>query len=237
MKVFGIIFTVMGIAMLIGALLMFNSTRSFVSEANLAKGTVTELLTQESRDSNRSSSTGTSVTYTPVGEFTTAAGENITYVSSSSSNPPSHQLGERLDIYYLAANPQRAKIDDFIDLWFGTVTLSILGGVFFLVGFIPNLYVKISAGNAKSLLENGIALETTYQSVEHNTSLKVNGRSPYKIVTHWQNPDTTQLHIFKSNNIWFDPSDYILQDKITVYVSPDNYKKYYLDTSFLPTVA
>lgn len=234
MRAFKIIFTLIGIALLIGAVLSFNSTNTFVSKAQLTEGTVTELLPRVSKDSDSGS---TSVTYAPVVEFVTDAGQTITYISSSSSNPPSYQPGETMSIYYLPNSPQTAKIDGFADMWLATTIFAILGVVFFLVGFVPVLYAKINANKASFLRERGIAIETNYQGVERNTALVMNGKSPYQIISHWQNPDTTQLHIFKSHNIWFDPSDYITQDKITVYVAPDNYKKYYLDTSFLPQIA
>ena len=234
MKALRIIFTLVGIVLLLITFFTFNNTQKFLDKARLTQGVVTELLPRESRDSD---SKKVSTTYAPVVEFITDAGETITYISSSSSNPPSYDTGESISIYYLPDSPQRAKIDGFMDLWFGTVILAGFGSLFFLIGFGSSLFVRMRKNKDAALLANGMAIATNYQNVELNRSLKVNGRYPFKIVTHWQNPDTGQLHIFKSKNIWFDPSDYIEQDKITVYVEPNNYKKYYLDTSFLPTVA
>ena len=76
-----------------------------------------------------------------------------------------------------------------------------------------------------------------FQSVKINRSFKVNGRNPYQILAHWQNPATSELHVFVSDNIWFDPTDYIDQDDIVVLIDKDNPSSYYVDTSFLPKLA
>ena len=57
------------------------------------------------------------------------------------------------------------------------------------------------------------------------------------IVSQWQNPATSKLHIFESDNIWFDPTDFIKTDKIKVWIDRKNPKKYMVDLSFLPEVA
>lgn len=234
MKTVKILFTLVGILLLTGAFFSFNSTRSFLSEATLTQGSITELRAKKSRDSDDGS---TSITYTPVVKFTTADGEKIMYVSSTSSNPPSYYPGDAVDIYYLPSQPQKAKIDGFMGLWFGTTLLTGLGVVFFFVGFLSVLFTKMKERKEVSLMKSGTPLETTYQGVEHNTGLKINGRSPYRIITHWLNPETSELHIFKSKNIWFDPSRYINNETITVFLEDENLKKYHVDVSFLPEIA
>lgn len=233
MKLAKIIFGVIGLIMLAIAFLLFNSTRSFISEAELTQGTVTELVESRSKSDDGSNS----ITYAPVVSFVTDAAQQVTYHSSTSSNPPSYQVGETVEMYYLPEQPNKAKINGFFDLWLGTVICGVLGAVFFSVGFGLWWFARKQKNKTASLLSGGLAIETKFETVEINETLRVNGRHPYQIVSHWQNPDTSKLHIFKSNNIWFDPSDYINQEHITVYVAPDNYKKYYLDTSFLPEIA
>ena len=67
------------------------------------------------------------------------------------------------------------------------------------------------------LKKYGISIETDFLRVELNTSLEVNGRHPFRVLTQWKNPVTNDMHIFHSNNIWFDPSTYIEGTKIIVY--------------------
>jgi len=45
------------------------------------------------------------------------------------------------------------------------------------------------------------------------------------------------LYIFRSENLWFDPSDHVTQEKIPVLVDEANMKKYWVDTTFLPKLA
>lgn len=45
------------------------------------------------------------------------------------------------------------------------------------------------------------------------------------------------MHVFVSDCIWFDPTDHIDTDELTVLIDKDSPKKYYVDISFLPEVA
>ena len=69
-----------------------------------------------------------------------------------------------------------------------------------------------------------------------NGSITVNGRHPLRIVSQWYDPATHQVHLFYSRNLWFDPSEFVDMNVITVYVDPSNLSNYYMDTSFLPKV-
>ena len=108
--------------------------------------------------------------------------------------------------------------------------------VFFLVAGGTIYYLLWKKRREKYLKKYGIPIETDFQSVEINTSLEVNGQHPFRVLSQWKNPVTNDVHIFHSNNIWFNPSKYIEGTKIIVYIERNNPKKYYLDLSFLPKV-
>jgi hypothetical protein len=112
-----------------------------------------------------------------------------------------------------------------------------IGAVFFLVGFSIILFGSIKGKKIEYLRKNGIPIKAKVQSVKTNDSFEVNGRNPYQIYAQWKNPATSELHIFSSENIWFDPTDHIKNDEITVLIEKDNPNKYYVDISFLPKVA
>lgn len=231
MKVIAIIkyvFTLVGIGMLVGAFLFYRSTNSFLAEAAKAEGTVIELVQSRSGDST---------TYRPVVQFESKNGQAIEFVSSSGSNPPSYSKGQKVEVLYRPTQPQDAKISGFFSLWGGSVILGGLGGVFFFIGTGIILAGTLKGRKDEYLKKNGMSIETEYQSVELNTALSVNGRNPFRVLTQWQNPSTSELHIFKSNNMWFDPSSYIKRKKITVFIEKGNPKKYYVDLSFLPKLA
>ncbi|MNH47046.1 hypothetical protein D3C79_1101060 [compost metagenome] len=73
--------------------------------------------------------------------------------------------------------------------------------------------------------------------MEWNTRISVNGRHPYVIRSQWLNPRTSEVHLFESDNIWFDPSDYLKDESISVFIDKKNPKKYHVDITFLPKIA
>jgi hypothetical protein len=137
-------------------------------------------------------------------------------------------------VLYQAARPSDAKINEFFSLWGAALILAGIGTVFFLVGAGIIVFIALKGRQDEILKTSGVAIETQYQSVEQNTALSVNGKHPFWVLTQWQNPATFDIHIFKSNNLWFDPSAYIKQETIRVFIAQGNPAKYYVDLSFLP---
>jgi hypothetical protein len=222
-------FSALGLAMLAGALLWYQSVKSFVSAASVAQGTVAELV--------RSQSGSDSPTYRPVVRFIAANGQAVEFTSSAGSNPPSHSRGEKIEVLYQPSDPQNAKINGFFPLWGGSLIVGGLGTVFFLVGAGIWLFTRLKGQRDEYLRAHGMPVQTKFQCVEVNRSLEINGSHPFRVVTQWQNPATSELHIFKSNNLWFDPSDHIKRQQITVFIAADNPQKYLVDLSFLPKLA
>lgn len=161
----------------------------------------------------------------------------VEFTSSSGSNPPRFSKGEVVEVLYQEHSPEQAKINSFLSLFFGPIILTVLGILFFITGFSIILYGKLKGKKIEYLKNNGLPVKAKFQSVEINASFQVNGRNPYQIFSQWTNPATSELHIFKSENIWFDPTDHISSDDITVLIDKDNPEKYYVDTSFLPKVS
>lgn len=223
------LFTIIGAIILLGTSFMYKNTRGFIDKSITSQATVIDLVYSRSSSSN-------SVMYTPVVQFTDGNGNEIEFLSSSSSNPPSYNVGEEIEVLYNQENPNEAKIKSYFSIWGGVTILGILGFIFFGVGGSIFLYYKIKSNKLKYLKQNGIRIESDFQGVQINNSLSVNGRNPFQIVSHWQNPTTSKLHIFTSDNIWFNPSDYITDDKIKVLIDRNNPKKYSIDLSFLPTL-
>jgi hypothetical protein len=234
LKIVRWVFTIVGIGLLLGSLFVYQNTRSFLAQAVEANGTVIGL--EHSRSSSTSSS-GSSSTYRPVVEFTTAAGKRIEFTSSVGSNPPSYREGEPVTVLYLAAEPYRAKIKSFFSLWFGLIILLGLGLPFTGVGVGMGLVQSRSRKKAEWLRRHGRRMRTAFTSVELNNSLRVNGRSPYRIISQSADPASNTVRVFQSENIWFDPTEYIKGETIEVLVDPRNPGKYLMDTSFLPKLA
>jgi hypothetical protein len=45
------------------------------------------------------------------------------------------------------------------------------------------------------------------------------------------------VHVFESDEIGFNPEDFIKSETIAVYVDPADMERYVMDTSFLPKLA
>lgn len=222
------LFTLVGGGFLAGAFFWYQSTNIFIDNAVSTEGIVIDLELSRSNDSSA---------YYPILSFVDSHGNEIRFRSSSGRNPPSYSVGEPVEILYLPEDPHDASINSFFSLWGGAVIMGFLGGVFFLIG--AGIMIATRMGKKKELYlkERGTPIETDFQGVELNESISVNGKHPYRILTQWHNPATSRLHVFHSNNLWFDPSNYINSDKITVFIERGNPKKYYVDISFLPELA
>ncbi|HEX7129392.1 MAG TPA: DUF3592 domain-containing protein [Rhodanobacteraceae bacterium] len=230
------VFLVVGVAMLAAAVYMYGNTRSFLAGAVRANGTVVALQRTESLEHD-DHHTYQTVSYFPIVQFTDASGKRIEFTSDSGSNPPAWSRGDHVEVLYRADAPGKPRINSFMSLWFGTLIAGGLGVVFTTIA-VAMIVVPMRRRRLESFLKtNGVPVEATFESVELNTSMKVNGQSPWRVLAQWLDPATSQVHVFKSDNLWFDPTAYIKDHKINVFVDRANPKRYYVDLSFLPKLA
>jgi len=223
------LFVLVGTGMLIGAMAWHSSTRQFLAHASRTQGTVVALLPHYSNNN-------TSITYSPVVRFNNGS-QDIQFNSSSSRNPPGYNIGATVPVLYRDSNPYDARIDSFFSIWGGTLILGLLGGVFLLVG-AGLIYVPLRQARADDHLRHeGIPVQAHFQSVQLMSNIQINGRNPYRVLAQWQDPRTSRVHVFASHNLWFDPTDYIKQKEIQVFLERGNPKSYYVDLSFLPELA
>lgn len=225
MKLFKIIFSSVGLLFLIIGISFFLDTRSFLEEAFIANGTVVDLVESYSSDST---------TYKPVVEFKTINNQFITFTSSTGSNPPSYHIGEVVDVVYEQNFPNDAKIRSFFTLWGLATVLFSMGLVFFSIGFIPFLLDIFRGKRAEELKVNGVKVNANVEQVKYISNYTMNGVSPYKIIATWQHPETSHVYTFKSQNIWYDPTSYIENNSVNVYIDETKPNKYYMDLGFLP---
>lgn len=133
-----IIFSFVGLGLLGGSIYSFITTKNWLSESYQSNGKVIDLVERESTDSDGYRS----ITYAPVVEYQFGE-ETFVFESSVSSDPPSHKVGQYVNVRYDPKNPNDAKIDSFFSLWFLTIILGLLGVIFTIVGggllIIPNI--------------------------------------------------------------------------------------------------
>ncbi len=232
-KIGGIIVLLIGLGLLTGGYFAWKHQSSFLATAVKAEGTVVSMDRESSRDSNGN----TSYTYYPQISFTTADNQSIEFRGSTGSNPPSYQTGDKVEVLYDPKTPTSASINSFTSLWLGPIILGVLGAVFSLVGVGIFRWAKNHAAMLDFLKRSGRRIQAKVNGAELNTSYKVNGKSPYQISCQWLNPENNQVHVFKSDNIWFDPTPYLKRESVDVLIDPRDPKRHLVDISFLPKQA
>lgn len=240
------VFTIAGIILLAISALLANHTHNFIQHANKTEGIVAEnVLTGTSQQRLQNSrNTNSAVQYSTVQnlysakvQFTDEQGQTYTFLEGQQSNPPAHVIGERVPVYYDSNHPEHAKIASFFDLWFGSLLCAGMGLFFLLSGLIPYTIIKKRATMREQLRHTGMPVESTFSEVIQDTGVRVNGRSPYKIVSLHSDPANGKASQYYSKALWFNPSEFInAGQKIMVFVDRGNPKRYAMDIEFLPTV-
>ncbi|WP_415888467.1 DUF3592 domain-containing protein [Neptuniibacter sp. SY11_33] len=222
------LFSFIGLGLLVLAFVLFTNTKSFLETAVTAEGTVIELRASRSSDS---------LTYHPVVSFVTKQGQQVTFSSSAGSNPPSYSQGEVVEVLYQSKSPQDAKINGFFTLWGGATIVTGVGAVFFIVGILILIFSGMKGRKRDYLKTQGVPIKAQIHTLDRNTCMETDGVSPFVISLQWHNPEDNKIYLFRSDDIWFDPTEYVVTDELTVYIDRNNPAKYHVDLSFLPEVA
>jgi hypothetical protein len=226
MKLIGVIFTCIGLLFFLIGGFLFYQEFSFRQSAVKVQGTVKEI------GSYKGSKSGTQ--YYPVVEFRTEDGKLYTFKSDISSSSPEYTAGETVIVYYDPKDPLEADLSGLNEM---ILIGSIFGGIGLVFGSIGGIFLFLYIRRQKEiawLKQNGTAVEADFDSVEHDTSYKVNNKSPYVIHCRWFNPYNGEMMDFKSEYIWYDPTSYITNKKLQVLIDVGNPKKHFVDISFLP---
>ena len=109
-----------------------------------------------------------------------------------------------------------------------------VGGLFLCIGIIFLLFLSSHGRKRAQLLAEGTCIYADITEVAMDTRFRFNGRCPLVIYCQAQNPEDGRVYIFRSEGIWYDPRPYLDDanvERLPVYVDPDNYKHYAVDTS------
>jgi hypothetical protein len=105
----GWFFVMSSIIFLLISLFAYSRARTFTRSAARTQGTVIRL---ERRDSSRSG-----ILYRPVVSFRDSQGMPRELFSSVASSPPSYKVGDQVSVLYSPAEPRKAKLDGFFEVW------------------------------------------------------------------------------------------------------------------------
>jgi hypothetical protein len=225
----GFFVLLIGLGMLYGTYALWSNGAAFRAKAQTVEGTVVDFASE--RDSKGKTM------YSPIVEYTPADGQTLQMTGSTSSSSPSYSRGEKVQVMYDPATPEAARLDTFMEKFFGPLILGFFAvivtllGWFLFFGGIKNRRVRAW------LAQHGMKVRAKLAGVELNEGLKVNGRSPWRLRAQWQHPVTQKVYIFYSDNVWFDPTEFCNRESVDAVVNADDPRQYMVDTSFLPEKA
>lgn len=222
LRIIEVVFQVFGTGCLIGAAVCAAKARTFVQEADRSEGVVVDNLA--SRDSDGD------LTYRAVVEYSQAGGGRGRFNADVASNPPSFEVGERVQIL-VSRDGSRQSIDSFGQIWFLPVFLAGFGAVFGGIGFAFPIARKRKAEFVRYVKHTGEAVETSDVEVRINRHFSVNDRNPWYLRCKAK-VDGVET-VFKSGNIWEDPSIAIADRKIRIHYLRQDPKKHWVDIGFL----
>ncbi|WP_353614873.1 DUF3592 domain-containing protein [Mangrovibacter phragmitis] len=227
-KIFGLMFSVSLVLFFIAGYLAY-SNHQFQRDAIHAKGQITHLRYSYNADSS-------SEVWFPEITFTDNTGKRIVFESTTGRSSYRDRMGDTIDVIYNQNDVTSAKINDTVGLYLGAFICGGIALVFLLIGG-AGLWLMNSGKRHQRLIHNGKPLAATIVSVELNEAIQINGRSPWRIVCQWLDPQSGRVFLFNSANFYYDPSPYIKEENITVYVAHNNVNKYYVDISGFPEKA
>jgi len=216
---------VVGGAALLGGVVLGVRTHMFMERAQSVPGTVVRL--ESYRDSDNDT------LYRPIVQFKTLSGQDAS-LTGHGSMPPSYDPGEAVTVLYDPRDPGDARIADFWSLWGATAALAALGILF--IGITSGFIWAARSGthHKQHLKANGTPIKTELIGVERNDGLEVNGTRPWRITSRWVDPASGEARTFHSENLWFDPTEFLTARQVTVLIDPRKPQRYYMDISFLP---
>jgi hypothetical protein len=219
------VFALVGAVLLTIGAWLYMREQAFVTGAARATGTVVDLRYERSSDGGGA--------YYPTVAFVTAGGDSVTVRSRVGSSPPSWRVGETAEVLYDPANPLDARMSGFFQLHIGSFVLGVLATVFGGIGGIWLYLVGRAAAIAAEVRATGQRIEAKVIEIERRTNIRVGQKSPFRIVAQGEVSGGREVVLYRSANIWFDPTPYV-GETVSVYVDRNDPGRHVVDLDFLP---
>lgn len=221
LKVIGIVFTFIGVLMLAVAVFLF------VIGTNAKKGSIKVPATISNIISH--TTTGGKEKYTVLVDYEFDGRQfkdsRLGYYNSGM------EIGDVVDVYI---NPDKAYDINPMTEKYSYIIPVVLGVVFGGIGL--GVLISSRQRGSKELMQTGEPVEAIVTKCGRS-NVEINGRSTYRV--HAEYTDSMgMLRTIKTPLMYFDPTAYVEANgrKITVYVDPNNPKKYYIDTESMSYV-
>jgi hypothetical protein len=150
---------------------------------------------------------------------------------------PGYDIGDSVEVSYDPLEPQHAHIDSFTQNWFLSLMLGSFGLIFLLGSMVFTLPEVLARARIAGLRRTGQTVLAHFLEVRRNPLSTLNGIPAWQLIYQWQNPASGAVHLFYSEDIWFDPQPFLRGTTLSVLIDPQNPKYFSIDTSFLPQLA
>jgi Protein of unknown function (DUF3592) len=123
----GLLFFLIGLAVLVSGLFAVFKVRGQIANSVKATGTVIAFGTIAGKSG---------YLYCPQVVFPIPGGRTIKFQSQTGTQPPSYNVGQKVQVVYEINNPQKAEIDSLMALWFAPGCMSLMGLLFSTLGLM-----------------------------------------------------------------------------------------------------
>ncbi len=213
LALFGGIFALVGLGLLIGGMFWLTSTKKFISNAEVVSATITEI--DSYRDSDGDSHSNVYVAY----EY-----EGRSYEVRLSEYSSSMYEGKVISVYADPDNPGKVRIKSMA--YFGPIMLMGMGGIFATVGLTIVISGLKKQGKKKRLLAEGERKLATIVG-SGRTNVKINGRYLHYVDCEYQDPYSGMKYLYRGGQLREDPY-HLMGMQVPVYVDRNDPSQYYV---------
>lgn len=227
MKLAGWFFTALGLVFLSVAAGLAWTPHLLLAHTATAPGRVVELASHRNADGK--------LVYRPVIEYQAPDGQTVRFTAASEeSRTQDHRPGEAVTVHHLPGSSRQPWLSSLSRSWFAALIFGCFGLVAAGIGQFLLWRPVVRHWHAARLRRIGRRTLARIREVRRDTSLEVNGRSPFRIVAHRLDSRGCTVQVFESDPIWFDPSEQVqLGADVDVMVDPHDATRYWMDTRFL----
>lgn len=140
--------------------------------------------------------------------------------------------------FFMAANMDHLIAHGEGDVWLLPAIFGFCGAVAFIIGAVLLIHCFRRRQVKRRLIEQGDYIIADITAVPCDYSVRVNGWPTFHVECSYRDPASGIVHLFLSENLLIDPTCYISQSTVRIYVDRESdYRNYYVDVdSILPEI-
>lgn len=152
-----------------------------------------------------------------------AEGREVEFPGEIGSSPPAYAVGQKVAVLYPPGRPEDGWIDGVWERFLFPAVFGLFGLAFGGIGGCLLIADVRKAKARRRALASGTPVEATVIDVRYDTSMQVNGRSPWVLVAEFRDPGSGRTHTFTSPRLWDNPEpEYPVGGTATVYYLPED---------------